>query len=160
MSGTLSLYADRIRPILDYVKTKVDSGENRYNSGEPNFQPGGTVAASVRAFREWMGPRTGGEIGHAELSRWLRDQHDGEGPSRQTVMRWETGIEPDLRSVWLMARRARVSMEDFCGFNASTNVGGTIHFPADAADEIVVKTVESGQQTRPKKRRAGGRRRR
>ena len=35
--------------------------------------------------------------------------------------------EPDLLSVWLMARRAGITMEQFCGFGAAEYVGGTAH---------------------------------
>lgn len=117
------------------VNTKVSLAENRYNSGRPNFLPGPTVQESVKAFRLWMGTATGTPLSYDGLADWLMAQGHRAAPSWSTVRRWEAkGSEPDLESVWLMARYSAVPMEVFCGFVRIASAADPVAWPRSGGD--------------------------
>lgn len=125
------------------------------------------MAESVANFRQWLGRLSGAKKGEsAALSRWIGERHPRAGEkslSRQSVKRWEKGgrFEPDLYSTYLMARKAGVSMEEFCGYATPAAVAGLTPEERQAFEdelaEIQARREELAEvQARKSTKKAGG----
>lgn len=136
----------RVSANLHTVKSQMDVTEKRYNSVRPNFRPGPDVQSSIAELRRHFGDVAGNELAFGALADWLKAQGHPSPPSGSTVRRWIVeGKEPDLRSVYIMARETDLTMEEFCGF-VPFREGGAQRLPPRATTSGDAGRVAGGGQ--------------
>lgn len=78
----------------------------------PVFELQANVFANVRALREALGS-VAKELSLADFAEAINQAHAGRQLNSTTIARWESGVEPDLESIAIMAKLAGVTFEQF-----------------------------------------------
>jgi transcriptional regulator with XRE-family HTH domain len=163
-AGPLSSVANAhsFAPFSVRVKANVAQRENCYSLGMPNFALDRTVAGNIRALRRALGSAVR-ELSLNDLAGLISEQHpDRPALNATTLRRWESGeSEPDLRSLYIMAQLAGVSMEQFAAVGRQAEEkdspapgGGTAHHRGYTDDAFVdVPRRSTAAQGGGKKRR-------
>jgi hypothetical protein len=119
----------------------------------PSFDLAQTVSGNVKALRRALGS-VSRELSRDDLADLINAEHPSRKLNGSTVARWEaTGddyTEPDLQSVWIMSKRANVSMEDFAAVKHALPRGVALTPLVPVAPPAVARKAKPAP---PKKRR-------